>query len=130
MTLILTRLIFILLYCSAGFCIYIMFLNRYLILIPDSKFKGPLIYSGFVITVCGGVILGFLLPSQPWVYIPIVILCAILIGEIYRMYIRKSCSGNKPVESSSTKVSIKKPITTTDIVYHRFELTFPEWRGL
>ena len=125
----LTILISILLYSSAIFCLYLMLLNRYLILIPDSKFKGPIIYSGFILVACSGIGLGILFSNSPWLYAPIVLLGLIFIGEIRRLLIRQSSIGSPPVESSPHKIDLTQPMTTTDIAYHRYELHIPEWKG-
>lgn len=113
----------------AGFCFFLMLLNRFLILMPDSKAKTPVILIAFSFLVGAGLAAGFLLARPPWVFIPVVLLGLIVMGEWRRIIIRRACAGSPPVDSSPHRVNLATPVTTTDLVVHRYKVPHPKWRG-
>ncbi len=117
------------LYGTAGFCIFLMLLNRLLILMPDSKGKAPIILTTFVLIVGGGAVFGFFFHTLPWVLAPLALLFLILLGEVRRSFIRRSCAGTGPVNTTPHTMDIRNPITTTDLIVHRYELPCPKWNG-
>ena len=118
-----------LLYAGAGFCVFLMLLNRVLILMPNSKTKAPVILVTFAAFVGVGAILGFFLARPPWVYVPLVLLGLIVVGEIRRSFIRRSCAGSPPVDTIPHQFKLTTPVTTTDLVVHRYQLPHPKWHG-
>lgn len=118
-----------LLYASAGFCAFLMLLNRVLILMPDSKAKAPVILAALAAFVGIGAILGFFLARPPWVYAPLALLTLIVVGEARRSFIRRSCAGSQPVGTIPHQFALTTPVTTTDLVVHRYRLPHPKWRG-
>ncbi|MEE8307755.1 MAG: metallophosphoesterase [Gammaproteobacteria bacterium] len=118
-----------LLYASAGFCVFLMLLNRVLILMPVSKIKAPAILTTFAVLVGAGILFGFFLARPPWVYVPLAVLGLILLGEGRRAFIRRSCAGSSPVDTVPYQFNLAAPITTTDLIVHRYRLPHPKWRG-
>lgn len=113
----------------AAFCIYLMLLNRRLILIPDSGRKTPIILGAFVLITGGGAVLGLLFPALPWAGIPMAILCLVVLGEIRRACIRRTCAGSDPVDSVPYRIAPAGPVTTTDLVTPRYAIPHPKWEG-
>ena len=118
-----------LLYGTAGFCIFMILLNRALILIADSKAKNIIIMLAFATLIGCGAIFGFTFYQLPFILIPTALLCLILLGEVRRAFIRHSYAGSPPIDTTPHKFNITKPITTTDLVTHRYEVAHPEWSG-
>ena len=108
-----------LLYASAGFCVFLMLLNRVLILMPDGKAKTPAILATFTVLMGTSVILGSVLARPPWVYAPLLLLVLILLGEIRRACIRRACAGSSPVDTIPHESNLVTPVTTTDLIVHR-----------
>lgn len=117
------------LYGAAGFSVFLMLLNRVLILMPDSKAKTPVILVVFSVLGGGGIAAGFLLGRPPWVFAPMALLALILIGEGRRASIRRACTGTLPVDTTPHRVDVTTPVTTTDLIVHRYEVPHPKWRG-
>lgn len=118
-----------LLYASAGFCTFLIVINRGFILLTDSKIKNPAILGSFCILVGGSGVLGIFLANPPWFYIPVIVLGLMFIGECRRVFIRHSCAGSKPIDTTPHKVNLTSPVTTTDLVVHRYQVTHPGWKG-
>jgi len=96
---------------------------------PDSKAKTPVILTSFAVLLGAGTLLGFFLARPPWLYAPLALLFLILLGEGRRAIIRRSCAGSRPVDTTPHQFNLAKPITTTDLVVHRYQLPHPKWRG-
>jgi len=118
-----------LLYALAGFCLFLMLTNRVLMLMPDSRAKTPLMLASFFALSGIGAVLGFFLARPPWVYVPLAILVLILIGEARRSLIRRSFAGSSPVDTVPHQFNLAAPVTTTDLVVHRYRLPHQKWRG-
>jgi len=129
MRIVLIQLASAILFGVAGFCFFLMLLNRVLILMPDSKAKTPVILVVFSFLVGAGLAAGFLLARPPWVFIPVVLLGLIVMGEGRRILIRRACAGSRPVDSSPHRFNLATPVTTTDLVVHRYKVPHPKWRG-
>jgi len=125
----LTQLASAILYGGAAFSVFLMLLNRVLILMTDSKAKTPVILVAFSVLVGGGLAAGFLLARPPWFFAPIALLALVLIGEGRRTFIRRTCAGTPPVDTTPHRVDMTTPVTTTDLIIHRYEVPHPKWRG-
>lgn len=123
------QLISALVYGAAGFCLFVMLLNRVLIGIRDSSAKLPLVLASFVLLVAMGLVAGVFLPRPPWIFIPVALLVVVLLGEAQRAIIRYSCAGSAPVDTIPHKIDIMSPVTTTDLVVHRYRMSHPKWHG-
>jgi predicted MPP superfamily phosphohydrolase len=119
----------VLLYAVTGFCLFLVFLNRRLILMPDNRFKTPIILSAFLAAAGGGALAGYTLPVTPWIIAPVAMLFLILIGEVRRVRIRRSYAASAPVDTIPHAVELAQPVTTTDLVTHRYNITLPKWHG-
>ncbi len=118
-----------LLYGVAGFLVFLILLNRRLILRPDGRAKALLSLLFLIGLTGGGAWLGFFLHRLPWILVPLALLCLVLLGEARRVIIRRFYAGTRSVGTVPHKVDITKPITTTDLVVHRYEVTHPKWNG-
>jgi len=117
------------LYGSAGLCLYLMLLNRSLFLLRDGMAKKPLVVFAFVAIVGGGIAAGLFLPATPWVLLPVTVLLLIAAGEMRRARIRRSCAGERPVDTVPHAVKLSSPVTTTDLVVHRYQVQHEKWQG-
>jgi predicted MPP superfamily phosphohydrolase len=129
MTVSILQLCSTLLYGAAGFCLFLIFLNRFLILIPDSKAKAPVILLALLAITGGSTVVGFLLHRPPWVFVPVALLGLIIVGEARRSMIRRTCAGSRPLNSTPHDIDLYKPFTTTDVTIHRYEVRHRHWTG-
>ncbi|MFH1112645.1 MAG: metallophosphoesterase [Pseudomonadota bacterium] len=120
----------LLLYGAAGLCVFLVVLNRFLILLPMGRAKLPVILAAFLAMCGSAAIAGLWLHRFPWLLAPATVLCFILAGEARQAFLRRSCAGSKPIESiPHTTPGLSNPITTTDLVTRRFEVHHPKWGG-
>lgn len=129
MKILIIQLISILLHLTAGACIFLMLLNRVLILIPSSRAKRRIILAVFAAITALSVVAGYFLSRPPWVLAPVALLALVLLGEVRRLWIRRSCAGACPIDTIPHHVDITNPVTTTDFVVHRYRVPHPKWRG-
>ena len=113
----------------AGSCIYLFFLNRYLIEIRDRGRKFPIIATSLTAALLGSAVFGTVTAGSPWIIVPGLVLAATLVGEVRRVVIRRRCRGEPPKARENAGVSLARPLTTTDLALARYELTCPEWSG-
>jgi predicted MPP superfamily phosphohydrolase len=118
-----------LLYSGAGLCLFLLLLNRRLILIPDSRLKAPIILLSFLLITGGAASLGWTHPQRPWVFVPVAVLALIAIGEIRRGVIRRRSAGSPYVNTAPRPICLTRPFTTTDLVCRRYEVSCPNWSG-
>ncbi|MCP3977341.1 MAG: hypothetical protein GY720_22860 [bacterium] len=118
----------VLLYASAGLCVFLMLLNRVFILMSNTRVKAAATFSAFAVLVGGGGTLGISLARPPWVYAPLALLLLVLFGEGRRAFIRRSCAGSGPVDTTPHTFNLSTPVTTTDLVLHRYRLPCSKWR--
>jgi len=118
-----------LLYSGAGLCLFLLLLNRHLILIPDSRLKSPIILLSFLLVTGGAASFGWTHPHRPWVFVPIAVLALIIVGEIRRAVIRRSSAGSPYVDTTPCPIRLTRPFTTTDLVCRHYEVSCPNWRG-
>lgn len=119
----------ILLYCTAGLCVFVIFLNRVLILLRSSRRKGPTILAALIVIVGSFIVMGYFFYRPPWVFAPAALLGLLVLGEVRRGWIRHRCAGTGPVDTVPHKVDITNPVTTTDLAVHTYEVAHPKWRG-
>ncbi len=124
-----SQIVSILLYGAAGLCVFLVLFNRFLILLPDSRMKFPAILVVILAVSSGSALAGLWFPGTPWVFVPAIVLCLILAGEVHRVFIRRSCAGSNPIESTPHAARLSNPFTTTDLVTHRFEVSHTKWHG-
>ena len=119
----------LLLYAVAGFGLFLLLVNRSLSFLRDGRVKSALIPVGFIVMVGGSILLGLALPRGPWVLAPIAVISVILAGEARRAYIRRQCRGSAPLESSPPLAGLPPPITTRNMVVHRYRICLHRWQG-
>jgi len=119
----------VLIYSAAGLCIFLMLLNRRLILMPDGRAKSSVILLVLVAIIGGSAVAGLLFYRFPWVLFPVAVLCLILVGEARRYLIRRLCAGTGPIGSTPHAVGLSNPFTTTDVTVHRYEVRHAQWSG-
>jgi predicted MPP superfamily phosphohydrolase len=113
----------------AGACIYLMLLNRYLLLIEDGESKKLILRVSLVAIGLGAILFGWWAAGTLWMLLPIGVLAGMLAGEARRAIIRRRHAGEPPIEATNAGVSWRTPITTTDLAVYRYVLTAPGWRG-
>lgn len=123
------RLTSVLLHCTAALCVFLMLLNRVLILMPGSRAKAPMILAVFAIIVALGALAGYFSYRPPRVFVPVALLGLVLLGEVRQAWIRRSCAAARPVDTIPHQFDIANPVTTTDLVVHRYRVSHPKWRG-
>ena len=116
-------------YGVAGGLVFLVLLNRDLILRPDSRAKMWVMLAGFVGLAGGGALCGFLLPPLPWLLVPTAVFCSIMLGEWRRARVRRVCRGSQPLDTTPHAVNIRMPFTTTDLAIHRYEVPHAKWHG-
>jgi predicted MPP superfamily phosphohydrolase len=125
----LRRAAVVLLYLIAGGCVFVFLLNRYLISMKDRKRKPLAIWVSFAAITAGALYLGCAECGALWTIAPILIVALALLGEARRVVIRRQYRGEPPVERQNNPVSLRKPITTTDLAIARYEVRCPNWQG-
>lgn len=113
----------------AGLCLFIMILNRALILIRDSRAKAPLTTLFFVALTGGSIATGWLSPLRPWAVLPIAFLAAVVLGEVHRALVRRRCRGSAPTRTEARPVPVGQVVTTTALELDFYELAHPAWQG-
>jgi len=113
-------------FIAVGLALYLMLLNRKLLLLRDSAFRKPLIVLTFGIFLIGSGLLGFILVDSYWVYLPAFILAGILVGEVKQQVLRRRTRGSAPISGGNNKVSLTKPVTTTDLQVVNYEIECPQ----
>ena len=109
--------------CGAGLCLFLLLMNRCLLLLPDSKVKAPFILLVGLTLSCGGGVAGFYLAYTSWFYTPAVFFGLLLIAEIRERYLRHCYRGSPPVDTHPHRVPLLSPITTTNLMVHRFSIS-------
>lgn len=117
------------LYAAAGFCVFLIILNRFIGVMREGRAKKAL--TLFLLMVFGIVpsATGWLLPHLPWVAIPVAVLAAVSVGEGRRFVLRRRYAGSLPVGSVPHAGPLGLPITTTRLDRHRYQLVLPAWQG-
>jgi uncharacterized protein len=114
---------------TAGGCAYLFFLNRYLIEIKDRDRKFPIIAASLVAAALGSALFGYFSAGTLWMAVPGAVLAATGLGEVRRAVIRRRCRGEPPAALENAGTSLTRPITTTDLVVARYEITCSGWAG-
>jgi predicted MPP superfamily phosphohydrolase len=121
----------LLLWLSAGVCIYLFLLNRYLLLLTDGL-KKTLVLRGSMFAIGGAALLsGWWAAGMSWLAFapPIGVLALFAAGEVRRSILRRQSIAAPPVETENAGIKLRSPITTTDLATYRYELAVPHWQG-
>ncbi|MBN1427053.1 MAG: metallophosphoesterase [Anaerolineae bacterium] len=125
----LLRLMCAALYAGAGMGIFLIFLNRMLIQMKDGAIKGLATFVTFVIIPIGAALIGFALGPSNWALFPALLITGILIGEIRRLIIRRRFRGTPPNIIETVPQSLRRALTTTDLVIANYTLAVDSWQG-
>jgi predicted MPP superfamily phosphohydrolase len=121
----------LLLWLTAGLCIYLILLNRYLLLLTDGRRKTLALRGSMFAIGIGALLIGWWAAGRPWIWLPVGVLAVVGAGEVRRIRIRRRCAGAPPVETENAGIGLRSPITTMDLAVYRYELAVPApaWRG-
>ncbi len=122
-------LLAVLLYAVAGLCLFLLLLNRVLILWPDSRLKAPVILLACALLTGGPAWFGAAYARPSWILVPLSFLGLIAVGEVHRAVLRSRAAGSRPVETTPRPLHRTRPVTTTDLVCRRYEMSSPKWTG-
>lgn len=109
----------------AGACLFLLLLNRSLLLLEDTPVKTPLILFAALLLIGGGGVSGYYYFYPPWIYAPLSVLGLLVLGEIRELFLRRAYRGSPPVDTLLQRISITDPVTTTDLRVHRYAVTLP-----
>ena len=109
----------------AALGVFLMMLNRRLIMMKDSWFKAPVILAIAVTMTGSSAWLGSRQPGLPWMAVPAGILGLLTIGEARRFTLRWWWAGSRP-RFDSQDVAM---VTTTRTRVAEFEVSLPRWSG-
>jgi predicted MPP superfamily phosphohydrolase len=114
---------------AAALCLFLLLLNRRLILIEDSAYKKPLIALTFAVLMISSSALGYVAGFSLWVLLPLLVLVGIAVGEVRRAVIRYRFRGSPPVSRENVNVSLTRPFTTTALQVAHYEVDCPQLKG-
>ncbi len=123
------RFIVVLLFLLAGLALFLLLLNRWLMLARDGRPKSVYTALAFAVTVGAAGIAGFFAGLSPWMIVPMLTLCAIAAGEVRRAAIRRRYRGSPPTAAENVHVGLSRPLTTTDLSVLHYEISLPGWSG-
>lgn len=122
-------LLSILLNAAAGFCIFVFMLIGRLLHIPDSRAKNCVILAVLGLCVLGPAFAASRLPGAPLLLIAAGVVGLTLGIEGGKMALARVWRGSPPIGSLVHRVHLLRPVTTTDLDTHRFEVSIPRWKG-
>ena len=104
-------------------------MNRVLVLLPDSKFKVPIIALCCLVLISSSIVPGFVLANSPLIYTPLFFFLLVVIGEIRRALIRRLCAGSPPIDTIPHEFKLTSPVTTMTLITHRYRVPHRKWNG-
>lgn len=113
----------------AGFGLFLGIYNRLMHRLRDSPAKLPIVALVLVLFTFGPVSLALARPLWPSAAIPVALLALMALGEIRRLAIRRAYQAAGPVGSISHRIRLTRPVTTTDLVTYRYEISLARWTG-
>ncbi len=113
----------------AGALLFLVLVNKRLLIIRSSRLKMPALGLVFAALTLGGATLALALPLAWRIVLPLAVFGGVMLGEWRRLRIRRTCAGSPPVDTIVHDVPLLKPLTTTDLVCHRYAIELPAWRG-
>ncbi len=123
------RLLAAAVFMTAGLCLFLLLLNRRLILIRDSAYKTSLITFTFTAFMISSGVAGYAAGISIWLLLPAVILVGISVGEVRRAVIRWRFRGSSPVSRENVNVSLTRPFTTVELQVAHYEVDCPHLKG-
>ncbi len=126
---VLLRFAFLAVYLVAAECIFIYFINRYLMPFRKGAPKMVMIVLSFVGLTLAGLVLGLTLDNPLWLLPPSFVVAVAAAEQLRLKAMRRRDAGSDPVERHSIPFAWTRPITTTDMALARYEVAAPGWRG-
>jgi hypothetical protein len=111
-----------------GLVLYLILINRILSFL-DKGLKTFVSGFGFVFLVGGSCLFGYLSSDSAWVLALILMIALLALGEARSLLIRRRQRGSQPVARTGLRVTLSRPITTTDLQVYHFVVPTPFWRG-
>jgi predicted MPP superfamily phosphohydrolase len=115
-----------LLHAAAGFGLFLVLVNRILMQRRDSRIKILAASVAGLLLVGMPAGFGYL---RPGFLLPAIVLALLLLGELHRLQVRRTCAGSPPIDTVPHRVRLATPFTTTDIDVHRYRVEHPKWGG-
>lgn len=111
-----------LLYGVAGAALFLLLMNRCLLLLEDSKVKTVLMFSAGLILVGGSICWGYIAPHPLWMAIPLLVFILLFLGELRELFLRHIHRGSLPIHTEPHRVQLTAPITTMDLIVHHYQV--------
>jgi predicted MPP superfamily phosphohydrolase len=112
-------------YAVAGFLVFVAVLNRALLRIKGHRLKSLLHLLALLALVGGFSAVGWVAPLYPGLTLPATVFILLLLGEWWRLRIRRRCRGEGPVRVQARPLSWRRPFTTLDLSIAYYEATLP-----
>lgn len=106
----------------AGASLFVLLLNRCLLLMEDNGLKTLLILSAGFTLIVGGLWMGFCITPLPWIILPLAVLLLLILAELWELQLRRRHRGSPPLNTKPHTVSITSPVTTTDLMIHQYRV--------
>jgi hypothetical protein len=123
------RLFAALLGAFAGIGVYLWIVNRALSYLRDGAFKSIFLSSSLAILVGGFGALGFTTGLSVWMLLPVALLFAMGVSEARLLLGRWKVKGSPPLTRSGKRLSLLRPVTTTDLQVLRYRVRTTKWPG-
>jgi len=111
-----------LLFGVAGICLFLLLMNRCLLLLEDSPVKTALLLACGLCLVGGSFVAGFYCPSPVWMLLPLGVFLLLLLGEMHELFLRYIHRGSPPIQTEPHRVNLTAPITTMNLIVHHFQV--------
>lgn len=123
------RVVLLILSLGLGVALAFVLVNRWLIRLRQSWQKSAILLLTPVVVagIFGVAALRF--PPPIWSRVVFVGLVVLLLGEARRLYLRRRYAASQPLHTRPHRVSLRRPLTTTDIAIHRYAIEFEAWQG-
>ena len=124
-----TKFVLVVLSSLLGAALAVVLVNRWLIRLRQSWQKSAiLLLTPLVVAGIFGAA-AFRFPAARWVWIVLAGLGALLLGELRRLHLRRRHAASPPLDTRPHRVPLRRPLTTTDIVIHRYAIELRAWQG-
>jgi len=123
------RFLSTLVFALAGAALFLLLLNRWLMLAKDGRPKNIYTASALVLLVGAAGAAGFMAGLSLWVLAPLLVLCAVAAGEVRRAMLRRQYRGAPPIAAENVSHDLRRPWTTTDLAVLHYQVSLPGWRG-
>ena len=111
-----------LLFGFAGVCLFLLLMNRCLLLLEDSPVKTILLFSSGFFVVGGSFIAGFYSGHPLWMLLPLGVFILLLLGEMRELFLRHIHRGSPPIQTEPHRVQLTAPITTMNLIVHHYQV--------